>query len=231
MTINLNSLQSIVNSAVTSGVDQTKAERRVPMLLPAGDYIVYMTEYVETGLHLPEFQGKPTGKPAAVHVRIGFCIIDAQNPNGVHHLRLQEMPISQFERSTFHRLFKSMQAADNTVKHMAQFLGKAFYGKVEEYISKEGRISNVLDKFSLKPVPKFHPMSGAPINVTPLNSEQEQKLLKLFLWNNPTKATWESLHIEKKNFIQERCMQSLDINESKLMSVLYPAPDMDSMFE
>lgn len=222
----LNNLNALVNETVeTQGVDHSITQQGggnfEDVLLPKGGYYGRMVEYVEMGKQLPKRSGVPTGKPAAYFARPGFIIYTPDG--GIKRINPFPMQISSFETSKFKQLFDKMNT-DGTMKHLAQALGKPMYFEVEQYTSKAGKVSNVINFAGTRPLPKFDPETGAPV-VLP---ELDERMLRLFLWNNPTKDTWESLYIEKKNFIQEEILAAVDFEGSALQQLLMggvPSPE------
>lgn len=222
MTMNaLDTLNSLVAAAIeTQDVDMTETAQGgayEDVLLPKGEYYGYFTEYVEIGKRLPTKGGKPTGKPAVANVRIGIVVF---GPNGeVKRIRPYPMAISNFERAGFKKFFDKLNY-DGGIKHAAQRLGQPFVFPVDEHVSKaSGKKSNVVDLSAIRPIPKFDPNTGEPIQMPALDASE----IKLFLWNNPTKETWDSLHIEgtfddgkSKNWIQEDMYKAVDFPGSAL---------------
>lgn len=225
MTINLSALNSLVNSTVEAqGIDQSVTQSGgnfADVLLPRGSYFGRFMEYIELGKKIPMHMGKPTGKPAVMNVRLGFIVY---TPDGsIKRINPFPMAVSSFEKAKFKQVFDKMNY-DGTLKHMAQRLGQAFMFEVEQYTSKTGKTSNTIDFLSLRQVPRFNPETGAELVLPELDENQ----LRLFLWNNPTKETWDSLYIEKTNFLQEDILQAVDYAGSPLQQLLegnVPAPE------
>jgi hypothetical protein len=225
MTINLNALSSLVNDTIaTQGVDQSITQSGgnfADVLLPKGTYFGRFMEYIELGKKIPLHMGKPTGKPAVMNVRLGFIVY---TPDGsIKRINPFPMAISSFEKAKFKQVFDKMNY-DGTLKHMAQRLGQAFMFEVEQYTSKTGKTSNTIDFLSLRQLPKFDPNTGAPIELPAL----DESGLRLFLFDNPTKETWDSLYIEKTNFLQEDILQAVNYAGSPLQQLLegnVPAPE------
>lgn len=227
MTINLNALSSLVNETVaTQGIDQSVTQSGgnfADVLLPKGTYFGRFMEYIELGKKIPMHMGKPTGKPAVMNVRLGFIVY---TPDGsIKRINPFPMAISSFEKAKFKQVFDKMNY-DGTLKHMAQRLGQPFMFEVEQYTSKAGKTSNTIDFLSLRPLPKFDPQTGAPVELPAL----DESGLRLFLFDNPTKETWDSLHIEKNNFIQEDILSAVNFEGSALQQMLMgDVPDMAAM--
>ncbi|MBU8970823.1 hypothetical protein KSS88_18425 [Bacillus altitudinis] len=222
----LNNLNALVNEAVeTQGVDHSVTQQGggnfEDVLLPKGTYYGRMVEYIELGKKIPMNAGKPTGKPAVLNVRTGFIIYTPDG--GIKRINPFPMAVSSFEKAKFKQLFDKMNV-DGTMKHLAQALGKPMAFEVEQHTTKAGKTLNVIEFSGTRPLPKFDPNTGEPI-VLP---ELDEQFLRLFLWNNPTKETWESLYIEKNNFIQEDILAAVDFEGSALQQLLMggiPSPE------
>ena len=227
MTINLSALSSLVNETVaTQGIDQSVTQSGgnfADVLLPKGTYFGRFMEYIELGKKIPMHMGKPTGKPAVMNVRLGFIVY---TPDGsIKRINPFPMAISSFEKAKFKQVFDKMNY-DGTLKHMAQRLGQAFMFEVEQYTSKAGKTSNTIDFLSLRTLPKFDPQTGAPVELPAL----DESGLRLFLFDNPTEETWDSLYIEKNNFIQEDILSAVNFEGSALQQMLMgDVPDMAAM--
>lgn len=227
----LNSLNSLVDGAVEvqkTDMTETGGGAFERVLLPVGTYNGHFAEYVEYGKVLPEFQGKPTGRPPVLNVKVGF-IMYSQSGEAAY-LRSPKMPVSNSEKARFKKFFDRLNVKGD-VKHAAQKLGQAFRIEVGQY-EKDGKTYNTLKLETLSPLPKFDPETGEAIKLPELKAED----VKLFLWDNPTQETWDSLYIEginektgkSKNFIQEDILKAVDYNGSPLQTLLeggIPSPE------
>lgn len=221
MTMNaLESLNALIATELeTATIDMTQTAAGgdfEDVLFPKGEYYGYFTEYVEIGKRLPTKGGKPTGKPAAANVRIGIIVF---GPNGEQkRIRPFPMTISNFERAGFKKFFDKLNY-DGGIKHAAQRLGQPFVFPIDEHTSAAGKKSNIVDLGAIRPIPKFDPNTGQPIQMPALDAAE----IKLFLWNNPTQQTWDSLYIDgttkegkSKNWIQEDMYKAVDFPGSAL---------------
>ncbi|MGZ7204734.1 hypothetical protein ACXWOS_09805, partial [Streptococcus pyogenes] len=43
---------------------------------------------------------------------------------------------------------------------------------------------------------------------------------RIFIWNKPTRSTWDSLYIESNNFIQDTILGAVDFEGSPLQAML-----------
>lgn len=109
-------------------------------------------------------------------------------------------------------------------KSFPELLGQAF---VVPILRKKGKAAdakeyNMIDWANL--LPPFDPISQQPYPIPELADDQYQ----LFLWDMPTKETWDELFIEgtnektgkSKNFLQAKCIEALDFKGSALEALL-----------
>lgn len=223
----LNQLNDLVNQAIeTAPVDMTQTGTgggSGNTVLETGSYYGHFIEYIELGKQIPMMKGKPTGKPAALEVKVAFKLYHGDE---VCYLRPMPMMYSNGEKANFKRLFDRMNQKGD-IKHMAQKLGQPFKIEVTKEESKQtkGKFYNKLNVDTVSALPKFDPETGEPIQLPAL----DEKDVKLFLWNNPTQETWDALHIESSNFIQESILKAVDYNGSPLQALLEGSvPDLGS---
>lgn len=228
----LANLAALVNTAVeVQDTDMTQTGTGGAyddVLLEKGEYYGRFVEYVEYGKRLPMNKGKPTGKPAVLNAKVGFIVYLPDG--GVKRIRSLPMGVYNSERATFKQLFDKLNY-DGTIAHAAMRLGSAWVLPIEQHTSAAGKVSNIIDYGSIRPVPKFDPNTGQPIELPELDLDE----VRVFLWNAPTKETWDSLYIDgkkddgtSKNFIQEDIMKAVDFEGSALHQMLMggvPNPD------
>lgn len=198
------------------------------IVLEPGSYNCQYIEYVEYGKRVPMYQGKPTGRPPVLNVKVGFLFHDGQgNTVRIRSLRLS---VSNSEKAAFKKFFDRLNM-NKDIQHAAQKLGQGFRMEVD-VIEKDGKKYNTMKLETLSTLPKFDPNTGDKIELPALKPED----VKIFLWDNPTQETWDSLFIEgtnektgkSKNFIQEDILQAVDYNGSPLQALLeggVPSPE------
>ena len=233
MTNVLDTMNSLIETAIeTQDVDMTETgtgggafDKRI---LPKGSYYGRVIEYVEYGKVLPLNNGKPTGKPAVLNARFAFQLYDSE---GSVIIRPFPFGVYNNEKARFKHLFDRLNAKGD-LRHPAQALGRAYVFEVDVAKSKKsGADYNTINYATVAPLPPFDPNTGKPVALPELDVE----LLKVFLWNNPTQATWDSLYIdgvndkgESKNFIQNDILKAVDYEGSKLQALLegsVPSPE------
>lgn len=200
-------------------------------LYPEGYAFARLVEYVETGMHPDEFEGKV--KPPALNFRMGFAIwgTPPNQPNDAkenYHnddgtpglIRTFDMRISNNEKAGAKIAFDRMNYKGKA-KQFYQFVSQPFLIHITQKANKQGKVSNrIILKDTLPP---HDPATGTPYAI----ADAPADMYRLFIWSQPTKEGWDSLHIEgqtdagkSKNFIQERCMASVDFEGSPLQQLL-----------
>lgn len=194
-------------------------------LIPAGQYVGRIVEYVDLGLQPQEYQGKP--KDPAPEIRLGICLFysnpDKPGEPDPYVIRPRELAISRNEKATAFKAFAAMNyKRDPNIKHFAQFIGEPFLFHIDVKTAKESKRQYnavVWDKTA----PAIHPVTKQPYDVP----QAPDELYRIFLWDNPTKEDWDSLYIEgerddgtSKNFVQEKILAALDYQGSPLQLLL-----------
>lgn len=231
----MQNLNALVETAIeTQAVDMTQTSEggggAVRKVLPKGTYMAHFIEYIELGKVIPTNGGQPTGKPAALNVRLGFLV---HNGDEQVFLNPYDMVVSNFEKAKFKQLFDRMNAKGD-IRHMAQKLGQPFMIELTEEKTKAGKAYNQINFATVTDVPKFNPMDGTPTVIPDIS----ESMLKLFLWSNPTQETWDALEIKGKdgkaanNFLQDKILAAADFEGSPLQTLLFGAlptgPDVPS---
>jgi hypothetical protein len=195
-----------------------------------------LVEYIEFGHHPDEYEGKV--KAPAMNFRLGFAIwgkanlVPGQEPTpGAQQnyanedgspgiIRTFDLRISNNEKAAAKKAFDKMNY-DGKAKQFYQFLGKPFLLRIDVNLKAKGGPRNRLKLDET--LPPFDNMSGQPYKIP----EAPDDLYKLFLWNKPTKETWDSLFIEgkndegkSKNWLQEKCLSAVDFDGSPLQALL-----------
>lgn len=216
------------------------------IIIPAGRTVGRFIEYIELGKHVEEYQGKP--KPSAEQVRVTF---EFTHPKHRHEIEVEggkkefndrisiTMPKSQSEKAKFYKLFKVMAYGREDKVHMAQMLGEAFVFDVKHNIVEKNGAKVTYANIYVDG--QWHiqsPVAEDPItgNKTDLSPQIPAAIspLKIFLWSNPTKETWDSLFIDgtrtekvgdverevSKNWLQETILSATDFGGSALEQML-----------
>lgn len=213
--------------------ETTGGDRELPI---EGLAHVRLVSYVELGDHTGTYQGKPK-KKADREVRLTFELVHKRHTEGKDYpviLSLNTMPISTNVKSKFHKLFGILTQGDESIKHLARCLGKAYKARIfhDSYVSKKtGKevkfatmINPATKEWSITAPIAVDEETGEEtlIRVAPAKSE-----LCCFVWNKPLIKYWNMLEIEgttddgrSKNWIQERCLEAENFKGSPLQSML-----------
>lgn len=251
-------------NAAAAQTDHTKApiakefEREVPA---AGKGIMRLREYIEIGTHPNSSAAYPDKKPS----RKARFVFELCTPKHIQCIKQEgkddlliphalgvtlAMPgtgQSAHAKSGYAKLFAKLNY-DGKLQHPAQALGRAYivnilpgYGK-DQYEGgkvKDGSkpmYANFKDadgSFLIEPPRVEDPITSA---ITEVPVPELKGDMKIFLFDNPTKTTFDSLFIDgtytkdgkevSKNWIQETILAALDFEGSALQCLLVGgAPD------
>jgi len=226
--------------------DQSETVASVDFAPPAaGPTVGRFIEYIEYGKQKQKpYQGKP--KPDAQEVRLTFELLA---PKNIKEIEIEgggkkeiadriniTLAIKLGDKAAFKKLFTKMTYGRNNIKHMAQMLGEAFVLEVLHNKAKEGdkiyaNIRDAQGEWKVSPPFVKDPISG---NIKKYNVPPAKSPIKIFLWANPTKETWDSLFIDgtrevkegdvvkqvSKNWLQERILGATDYKGSKLEDLI-----------
>lgn len=245
------SMEELANQAAEME-DQSVAEEGGDFeyeLPPAGVTVGRLVEYIELGKFAQKpYQGK--SKPPAEEVRLTFELLSpAKNIHeyeveGEKRRRADRISVQLTkklgERAGFKRLFDKMRYGREDKRHMAQMVGEAFiitvvHNKSENNGKTYANIANVSKAgrdWLIQPPFTIDPISGVKTNYP---VPEALSPLKVFIFNSPTKGSWDSLFVDgtrtvkdeagketeqSKNWIQERILSSLGFKGSALELML-----------
>ena len=235
-----------VNVAALDDMTEVKSGGGSRGLLPKGTALVRLSSYVEFGTHVQEFKGQK--KPPARIFQLGFKIVGGIGINaegkpekyvleeGYYPLVTTfDTPIGFYEKSKAVKYFNALNRVGSKATHFIQKLQEQclYAMTVDTYISKtNGKEYNSYAFDNLQMA--LDQDTGEPRQAPELKAED----IQVFLWEQPTKAMWDSIHIEgsydaktdaagnitkaaqSKNFLQEKCLQALDFEGSALQAML-----------
>lgn len=212
-----------------------------------GKTVGRLIEYIELGMQPQKpYQGK--AKPPAEVVRLLFELLSPAKNIKEIEVDGQKRTIAEYisvtitkkmgEKASFQKL-RSKMIYGRPFNHLAKCLGDAFildivHHKQEAKDGKPARTFANIKKdgeWLISAPYMVDPIAGT---TTPINVPENIKPKKIFLWNNPTKETWDSLHIDgtrevkngdkvehvSKNWLQETILSATDFNGSKLQLLL-----------
>jgi len=184
-------------------------------VVPEGVTFGRMIEYIELGKQKQRaFQGKP--KKDADEVRVTFELLHPKK--NIREVEVDGKTIkvtdrisitltkSLHEKSGYVKLFKTMARGREDIKHMAQMLNEGFLltishnvkekdGKKTTYanLQKDG-VYGIAAPVIVDPVAETTTAIPIPAALSPI---------RIFLWNNPTKETWDTLFIDGDKTVKE----------------------------
>ena len=235
----LNNLLQEAQVAVSEGVvnDMTEVTKGGGggKVWPAGPVLARLVEVIEIGNRAVSFEGQP--KDPAPHIRLGFALFSANHSYddgkpGI--IRTFDLTISNNEKAKSHKLFKRMNYSGDK-KHFAELLGNGYLLTITHKPGKKPTDKPYvnIDLDTIAPPIDVMSQQHYPIPEAPDN------YYRLFLWNKPTKAQWDSLLLRDadgkelaadKQWIQEDLVKALDFAGSPLEGLLFgtatgiPAP-------
>lgn len=215
--------------------DQSKESSFERELPAAGLCHLRFVGYVELGKHYGTFKGVQKKNPER-EVKLTFEVVSPRHTQGKEYpitISLNTLSISTNAKSKYHKLFKAMAMGDETIKHLAQCLGKAYCGKIfhNTYKNKKGEEVTIATlqnpdtrEFAIFPpiAEDYETGETKKINVAPAKSEKI-----CFVWNKPLLKMWKAIEIggttddgRSKNWMQERCLEAIDFKGSPLQAML-----------
>jgi hypothetical protein len=238
-------MQELIAAAAagTDFTDEKKGgsfERELP---EAGMAVCRFREYIELGMQ-PTASAKYPAKKPALKARFVFELTTPKHVREIEkedksivkipHLMSVEAVISASEKSNFIKLFRQLNWK-GTATHPAQCLGDPFLAEIvhawkdgDDKAKTKPTYANMMKDgmYTLAPARKVDPLAGTTeeLKVPGLIGD-----LRIFLWDNPTKETWDSLFIDgtyerdgkevSKNWMQEKIMAALDFETSALAAM------------
>ena len=219
-----------IANAAAAVVDQTAEskgnfERELPR---AGVALMRLRSYVETGVFAPK---NPTHKPQRRAI-LDFellhpdHIISGEKQDGTKYSfpgRLSVRVNIAGPTSRFGKLLAKMNY-DGTATHMSQLIGKPFLGTL--FHSTCGKYVNLDDANGEYQIGAPQQIDALTNAVTEIPVPELQGTPQLFLWENAgvtdeqIQAMWDSVHIDGKNWIQDKIRENLDLNGSRTQSVV-----------
>lgn len=225
--------------------DQTETKTAVEFTPPsAGVTVGRMIEYIELGKQ-PQRPFKGKAKPNAFMVRIVFELLHPERNikeievDGVKKKIADKIPVTLAykldAKASYKRLFNTMVRGRDGIKHMAQMLNEPFVITVVHNTGADGRTyANIRladGSWLLQEAAQSDPIAGTK---TAIRVPAAISPIRIFLWNKPTKETWDSLYIDgtrtvkegdvekevSKNWIQEKILSAKNYDGSELQAML-----------
>lgn len=188
----------------------------------AGKALVRLVSYVEVGKHEDNFKGE---KKVNEKVELVFELHGKNYPlnaNGQPSRITVRENLSMFEKSNFYKLFVMLKG-NRSIRHMAQLVGEGWLAEVYNTTGANG-ITYATFKTKEKPYNFSLPIIEDPVTgeEKEISIPQPISQLKVFIWDFPTKESWNSLYIEgeyngiSRNVLQEKIRNALNYKGSKI---------------
>lgn len=177
-------------------------------LLPAGRALVRPFMYIECGMHIETYQGKP--KPAAPYFRLGFKIVggagknldgkvekfvitDGQFPQIVPFFKQQ---LAFTEKAKTPKWLAALNKVGETKTHLAWKVAESalYYLDIGVATKDDGKHYNTYDFALLQPAIKIDEETLEETIVKAPTIPKEDMMI--FIWDLATQAQWDSLFIE-----------------------------------
>lgn len=209
-------MQAAIEEAAAKGPDMTKAQtggggNYTPPA--AGVCLATLVGYIEIGKHRTEFKDKRTGKVQVKeneHVQLIFELAGGKNQPRINEETGEKIPhrvtitetLSLNEKANFFKLFRKLNH-DGVAKHASQLLGKHWLVTVFHRVSGEGESARTFanlkneDGYSFRPAVRIvgDELAG-DAQQEPIAAPEVISAKRLFLWDFPSKAMWDSLYID-----------------------------------
>ena len=199
---------------------------------PEGNAIARLIWYIETGNHAQKDHKTGTMKAPAPQFKMAFAMFSpnyTQDDGSPGIIISYDTTISQSEKANATKIFKKMNWK-GTAKHFSQFLTEPFIINIKQRKDATGKV--VGSYVDLKEISApVEPLSKQPYSCPEVSTD----LLKLFMWDTPTKEMWDSLFIDgtrddgtSKNWLQEQIMKAKNFPGSPIEYLIFGA-DVPSM--
>lgn len=234
MSNEINSIDELANfAAETEDQSITTAggdfERELPV---AGVTVGRFIEYIEIGMQPQRpYEGKP--KPDEDEV---FLLFELTHPKNVKEIEVNGEKIKiadqirirvskkTGEKAKFKKIFNKMTYG-RPIKHMAQMLGEAFVLTVVHNKAKTGdkvyaNINTKEQEWLIGAPVKSDPLEGTTVK---LNVPEALHARRIFLWDRPTKATWDSLFIDGTRTVKDAAGAETEVSKNWLQTLILSA--------
>ena len=202
---------------------------------PEGNAIARLIWYIETGNHAQKDHKSGVMKAPTPQMKMAFAMFSpnyTQDDGSPGIIISYDTTISQSEKANATKIFKKMNWK-GTAKHFSQFLTEPFIINIKQRKDATGKV--VGSYVDLKEISApVEPLSKQPYSCPEVSTD----LLKLFMWDTPTKEMWDSLHIDgtrddgsSKNWLQEQIMKATNFPGSPIEQLIFGsnAPALPSM--
>lgn len=192
---------------------------------PEGNAIARLIWYIETGNHAQKDHKSGVMKAPAPQMKMAFAMFSpnyTQDDGSPGIIISYDTTISQSEKANATKIFKKMNWK-GTAKHFSQFLTEPFIINIKQRKDAAGKVVGSYTDLKEISAP-VEPLSKQPYSCPEVSTD----LLKLFMWDTPTKEMWDSLYIDgtrddgsSKNWLQEQIMKAVNFPGSPIEQLIF----------
>ena len=227
-------VQQLVDAGVVTDMNEVTTGGGFK-IWPEGNAIARLIWYIETGNHAQKDHKSGVMKAPTPQMKMAFAMFSpnyTQDDGSPGIIISYDTTISQSEKANATKIFKKMNWK-GTAKHFSQFLTEPFIINIKQ--RKDATAKVVGSYVDLKEISApVEPLSKQPYSCPEVSTD----LLKLFMWDTPTKEMWDSLFIDgtrddgsSKNWLQEQIMKATNFPGSPIEQLIFGsnAPALPSM--
>lgn len=208
-----------------------------------GKTVGRLIEYVELGVQKQKpWQGKPRASKDTV--RVTFELLGKKNireidVDGKTREIADRISIttnkSMHPKASFFKLFKKMQYGRDSITHMAQMLGEAFNIEItHNEVTKDGTTTvyaNMQDEDGTyligAPVREIFDADGEVTSIEKKPVREELSDLRVFIWDEPTKETWDSLFIDGEREVKDEKGKTKNVSKNWIQEMILNAENFE----
>ena len=230
----LQQVQQLVDAGVVIDMNEVTTGGSFK-IWPEGNAIARLIWYIETGNHAQKDHKSGVMNAPTPQMKMAFAMFSpnyTQDDGSPGIIISYDTTISQSEKANATKIFKKMNWK-GIAKHFSQFLTEPFIINIKQRKDANGKV--VGSYVDLKEISApVEPLSKQPYSCPEVSTD----LLKLFMWDTPTKEMWDSLHIDgtrddgsSKNWLQEQIMKATNFPGSPIEQLIFGsnAPALPSM--
>lgn len=248
-------IQAAIQQAASKGPDMNEAQKgggSFEYQPPAeGVCLATLVGYIETGEVYDEKYSKTKNTVQLIFELAGGKNQPRETEDGtkIPHRVTLHMTLSLNEKAHFYKLFRKLNYKGEA-KHMAELLGDYWLVTVRHNKNKDGRVFANLDdidrNYTFRPPVRIEgdELAGTAKQI-PVPKPERLSELRLFLWDFPSKAMWDSLFIDgtyeerkddsgkviaparSKNVIQNKIKEAHNWDSSPMAEILSAGGELD----
>lgn len=209
-----------------------------------GTSLARFVDYIEVGEQKQKaYQGK--AKPPTSKVMLTFELlsskwvkeieVDGKKKTVADRITIT-IPLSLHKKAGFKKLFEKMRYGRDDIVHMAQMIGEGFkvtvtHNKVDDGPNKGKVYANITDEdgnYLVGPaVKKEENDEGEIIGTKKLKVPEPLSDMRMFLFDEPTPETWESLFIDGEKEVQDDKGKNKKVSKNWIQNMIIAAENFE----